>query len=240
MCNSIDVLLNEINKVKSQRAELIIRTCDEFEGGKWFVHYYITYVRDLGFGVRHTLREKSIYLERVDKLEDALSEVLKLIQKGNSNLYGLGMDVKEFVMELFENKYDKGGHPYINHLEAVEKGVDTIECKIVALLHDVLEDTDKTENDLKDLGVPEYLINSVVRLTRTEDKTYNEYIDDLIESGDIIALKVKKADLEHNMDIRRIPNPTQKDYDRVEKRYKPVYEKVCRKIKGVLDEDICR
>lgn len=147
------------------------------------------------------------------------------------NLNDIRLRVNMFVSVLFKDVVDKGGYPYINHLEAVEKGVDTVECKIVALLHDVLEDTDKTEDDLKDLSVPEYLIQSVVNLTKTNDKTYNEYIDDLIESGDIIALKVKKADLEHNMDIRRISNPTQKDYDRVEKRYKPTYEKVCEKLK---------
>ena len=140
-------------------------------------------------------------------------------------------NVREFVCVLFKGIVDKGGHPYIEHLFAVENGVfDSTECRIVALLHDVLEDTDKTENDLKELGVPEYLIDSVKRLTKLDDVSYNNYIDQLLESNDIISLRVKKADLEHNMDIRRISNPTKKDYDRVEKRYKPVYEKVCRKL----------
>lgn len=223
-------LLNEINKLKPMRAELIIRTCDEFEGGKWFIHYYHTYVQNLGHGYNRTLREKTVYNERVENLEDGLKEVLKIVHKEYKSLYGLGMDVLEFVTELFKDKVDKGGYPYLNHLKAVENNVDSIECGIVALLHDVLEDTDKTEGDLATLGVPKNLIQSVVNLTRTRDNTYNEYIEELINSGDIIALKVKKADLEHNMDIRRIPNPTQKDYDRVEKRYKPTYEKVCNAI----------
>ena len=144
-------------------------------------------------------------------------------------------NVREFVCVLFKGIVDKGGHPYIKHLFAVENGVfDSTECRIVALLHDVLEDTDKTEEDLKDLGVPGVLIDSVKRLTRFESVRYNDYINQLIESNDFIALRVKKADLEHNMDIRRIPNPTQKDYDRVEKRYKPAYEKVCRRLEDII------
>ena len=144
-------------------------------------------------------------------------------------------NVREFVCILFTGIVDKGGHPYINHLFAVENGVfNSTECRIVALLHDVLEDTDKTEDDLKMLGVPGYLIGSVKRLTRLEGVSYNDYIDKLLESNDFIALRVKKADLEHNMDIRRIHNPSKKDYDRVEKRYKPVYEKVCRKLEDII------
>ncbi|MGL4739966.1 MAG: GTP pyrophosphokinase [Sarcina sp.] len=147
-------------------------------------------------------------------------------------LSDIRLKANKFVTVLFESKVDKGGYPYINHLLAVENGVfDSEECRIVALLHDVLEDTEKTEEDLKELGVSRELIDSVKRLTRREGVSYNQYIDQLLESNDIVALRVKKADLEHNMDIRRIPNPTQKDYDRVAKRYKPVYEKVCRKLK---------
>ena len=147
------------------------------------------------------------------------------------SLSDIRLKVNIFVTMIFKGVVDKGGHPYINHLIAVENGVfDSEECRIVALLHDVLEDTDKTEGALKMLGVPGYLIGSVKRLTRVDGVSYNDYIDQLLESNDIIALRVKKADLEHNMDIRRIPNPTQKDIDRVEKKYKPVYERVCSKL----------
>ena len=192
---------------------------------------------------------KNIYNVFIKDKRDVCENILKVfgewklagrddvsfIENKYSELNIIRLKVSEFVSVLFEGVVDKGGHPYIKHLSAVEnKVIVSYECRIVALLHDVLEDTDKTEDDLKELGVPEYLIDSVKRLTRLDGVTYNDYIDELLESNDIIALRVKTADLEHNMDIRRIPNPTQKDYDRVEKRYKPVYEKVCRKLEEII------
>ena len=136
-------------------------------------------------------------------------------------------NVYTWVEVLFRDKVDKSGVPYINHLITVEKGVNSYKERIVALLHDVIEDTNKTGCDLMiELGIPYDLVKSVERLTRDKNETYSNYINRLLNSDDLIALKVKKADLEHNMDLSRITNPTRKDIDRIEKRYKPAYKKV--------------
>lgn len=137
----------------------------------------------------------------------------------------------ELVTILFENDVDKGGMPYILHLEYVYRHVSSYEEKIVALLHDTIEDKDVTKEDLLDLGFPQDIVDDVVVLTRVKPMEYNDYIDNLIKSERIRALHVKLADLENNMDLTRIKNPTVKDYARVEKRYIPTYEKIMNKLK---------
>ena len=132
---------------------------------------------------------------------------------------------------LFENDLDKGGMPYFLHLEYVYRHVSTIDEKIVALLHDVIEDKKVTKSDLLDIGFPKNIVEDVEMLTRVKPIEYNDYIDNLIKNGSVSALHVKLADLENNMDLTRIKNPTVKDYQRVEKRYIPTHEKIMNRLK---------
>lgn len=112
---------------------------------------------------------------------------------------------------------DKGGNPYILHPKAVAEGVNNIECKIVAYLHDVCEDSSITPEELLAKGFGHRIVHAVWLLTRTNGVSYNKYLK-AIKANDI-ARVVKIADLKHNMDISRIPNPTKQDYKRIE-RYK--------------------
>lgn len=130
----------------------------------------------------------------------------------------------ELVEELFSNKVDKGGHPYIQHLLRVSSNVKGKTAKTVALLHDVIEDTNTTKEDLIKMGFLEEVVEAVDILSRKENETYNEFILRIISSNNPLAIRVKIADLEDNMDLSRISNATQKDIDRVNKRYKPAYE----------------
>lgn len=140
-------------------------------------------------------------------------------------------DALEFVKDLFSGVLDKGGNPYIEHLIAVSNGVDSEEEKICGLLHDVLEDTYITEHDLEEIGIQRNIIDAIKLVSRNPDETYNAFIDRIIKSKNTMALKVKLADLNHNSDISRITNSTEKDYRRVEKRYKPAKEKIIKKLK---------
>ncbi len=137
----------------------------------------------------------------------------------------------ELVTILFDKETDKGGHPYIVHLISVYKGVHTKNQKVIALLHDVIEDKHLTHEDLKALGFKESIIKDVEILTRVKPKEYTDYINDILESASVDALNVKLADLKNNIDLSRIKNPTMKDYERVEKRYAPAYEKIYNKLK---------
>ena len=138
----------------------------------------------------------------------------------------------ELVLKVFEDKVDKGGLPYFNHLFKVYEGVVSYDEKIIALLHDIVEDTNITFDDLKEFGYNDNIIKSLTYLTKKKGEYYPDYIERIISSNDIQTLNVKLSDLKHNMDITRIKNPNINDYERISKRYEPAYIK----IKNKLDE----
>lgn len=110
---------------------------------------------------------------------------------------------------------DKGGQPYILHPLWVAERCETAEEKIVALLHDVIEDTDRTVEDLRQEGFSETVLQAVACLTHREGESYMDYVERVCRNP--LAARVKLADLSDNMDLSRIPHPTEKDLARVEK-----------------------
>lgn len=132
---------------------------------------------------------------------------------------------------LFKGSVDKGGYPYVLHLLYVYSNVDTKEEKVIALLHDVMEDKKVTKEELLDIGFPLKIVNDLAVLTRVKPMEYTDYIDNIIKNGSKEALNVKLADLENNIDLTRIKNPSVKDYERVERRYIPSHEKILNRLK---------
>lgn len=119
------------------------------------------------------------------------------------------------------NQKDKGGNPYIEHPLWVMVHTTGYKCKIAAVLHDIVEDTDVTIEDLKIYGFDKEIVDAIRLLTKDKNSTYEEYIDSLFENP--IAVKVKLKDLEHNMDLSRLLNGiTEKDKKRNE-RYRNTY-----------------
>ena len=118
-----------------------------------------------------------------------------------------------------DGQIDKGGKPYINHPTAVAEKVDGEDLKVIALLHDVLEDTAVRYDTLENL-FGKRIADAVDALTRKDDETYEAFIERVCE--DDLARIVKLADLEHNMDISRIQNPGENDMRRIEK-YRKAY-----------------
>ena len=110
---------------------------------------------------------------------------------------------------------DKGGHPYILHPVRVMLQCKTIEEKTVAMLHDLLEDTAYTADDLRREGFHEEVITAVVCLTKIEGEDYTDYIERICQNK--LAARVKLADLTDNMDLNRLPGLTPKDFQRLEK-----------------------
>lgn len=154
-------------------------------------------------------------------------EKYELIKNSDNLVY----KALEIVTTLFENDVDKGGMPYILHIIYVYRHVNTIEEKVIALLHDVIEDKKVSEKDLIEIGFPEKIVTDVSLLTRVKPIDYQEYIDNIVKKGTRDALNVKLADLENNMDISRISNPTVEDIDRVKRRYVPAHEKITNRLK---------
>lgn len=118
----------------------------------------------------------------------------------------------ELAVEKHKNQTDKAGNPYILHPLHVMENVNSKEGKIVAILHDIIEDTDITEDYLLKIGLSKRIVDAVVALTRSEDRDYQEYIKNL--SSNPLAKEVKIADLEHNMDLKRLPTLEEKDLER--------------------------
>lgn len=108
---------------------------------------------------------------------------------------------------------DKGGKPYIFHPLNVSLNVKGKDEKIVALLHDVIEDTDYTIDDLKFLTEDQR--EALLLLTHDKDKPYMTYIEAIKKNK--IARRVKLADLDQNMKLKRLKTVTEKDLERLEK-----------------------
>ena len=110
--------------------------------------------------------------------------------------------------------FDKGGTPYIEHPRRVAARMDTAARKIVAWLHDVVEDTTWSLKDLKKEGFPNEIIKAVDAITRRDGERNADYYYRL--SQDDLASYVKAyGDHPENMDLTRIPNHTEKDKKRV-------------------------
>ena len=119
-----------------------------------------------------------------------------------------------------QNQFDKANIPYIYHPIHIAEQMETeLEC-IVALLHDVVEDTDITLNDLEK-EFPKEVIDLLKILTHDKKIDYIEYIKKVKTNP--IATKIKIADLKHNSDITRLENITTTDLKRIEK-YKNALE----------------
>ena len=116
-------------------------------------------------------------------------------------------------------KLIRGGNDYLLHPITVALHCVNEKEKIVALLHDVLEDSDTSLEELSMFD--QEIVDAVIAITRNEGQKREEYIEQV--SSNEIARKVKIQDLINNMDLSRIVDVTQKDLDRIE-RYKKELE----------------
>ena len=117
---------------------------------------------------------------------------------------------------------DKGGHDYINHPAFVAGHVDTDEEKIVGWLHDVLEDTEVSSEYLREI-FGDKILDALDAVTHRKKETWEDYISRVEKNP--IAVKVKLADLTHNMDLSRLEKITDKDLKRLDK-YKKTYDRL--------------
>ncbi len=112
-----------------------------------------------------------------------------------------------------EGQYDKGGSSYILHPLRVMMRVSTQEERIVAVLHDVLEDTSITLADLARQGFPLKILAALLALSRRHDESYVDFV--VRVGSDPLARVVKLADLADNSDLSRIPYPGPADMARL-------------------------
>jgi len=102
----------------------------------------------------------------------------------------------QIAAKAHEGQADKDGLPYILHPLRVMNSVEGPEARIVAVLHDVIEDTDVTEEDLRREGFGEPVLAALACLTHRKGDSYAEYV--VRCRGNEVARRVKLADLEDN------------------------------------------
>ena len=119
------------------------------------------------------------------------------------------------------HQLDKSGLPYVFHPFHIAEQMKDEDTTIVALLHDVVEDSDITLDDLKKYGFSEDVISAVAAMTHSQNIDYMDYIAQVKKNP--LAAAVKLEDLRHNSDLTRLEEVTAKDIKRNEK-YKKAIE----------------
>lgn len=117
--------------------------------------------------------------------------------------------------EAHHGKRDRNEIPYVFHPYHLAEQMDTEYEVLVALLHDVVEDSELTLEDLRQDGFPEEVVEAVRLLTHEEGVPYLDYVAALKENP--LAKKVKLADLHHNSDVTRLGKINEKTAKRVKK-----------------------
>lgn len=136
------------------------------------------------------------------------------------------------VSDLFQDKKDKAGFPYINHLIRVSVKLDTEELRIAGLLHDVLEDTLITKDDLRELGFSNRVISIIEGVTNKVGENYNDKIKRIIDNGDIDVIKLKHSDMSDNADKKRLAKLSIITRNRLINKYKDNLELLKKALEG--------
>ncbi|UVK86471.1 HD domain-containing protein [Pseudomonas sp. B21-051] len=110
---------------------------------------------------------------------------------------------------------DKGGAPYILHPLKVMLRMNSLEERIVAVLHDVVEDCGISLDDLRKEGFSEDVLSAIESVTKMPGESYEDFVERAAQNP--IGRVVKLADLEENSDLSRIASPSWEDLERVEK-----------------------
>ena len=121
----------------------------------------------------------------------------------------------KLCFEAHKDQVDKSGLPYVFHPFHLAEQMQDEKTTIVALLHDVVEDTEYTLDDLRAMGFGDEVMEALSYMTHDPAVPYMEYVARIREND--IARRVKLADLRHNSDITRLDSIDQKALDRVEK-----------------------
>lgn len=125
-------------------------------------------------------------------------------------------DIEEAIriaVEAHRGQKDRAGAPYILHPLRLLFRVQTNAERMAAVLHDVVEDSAWTLDDLRARGFAEEVVSAVDHLSRRESESYEEFVERT--AAHPVARRVKLADLEDNLDVRRIGHVNEADAERL-------------------------
>jgi (p)ppGpp synthase/HD superfamily hydrolase len=126
----------------------------------------------------------------------------------------------KLCFEAHKEQVDKSGMPYVFHPFHLAEQMNTEETTIVALLHDLVEDTDYTIEDLVDMGFDKSITDAIALMTHADNVAYMDYVRAIKDNP--IAKTVKLADLKHNSDLTRLEIVDEKALSRREKYLKAI------------------
>lgn len=126
----------------------------------------------------------------------------------------------EIAKKAHKDQKDKSGEPYILHPLHLAEQMKTEETTIVALLHDVVEDSDFTIKDLEKEGFQKSIIEAVSLMTHADGVYYMDYVREIKKNP--LAREVKLADLRHNSDLSRLKVIDKKALERRDKYLKAI------------------
>lgn len=126
----------------------------------------------------------------------------------------------KLCFDAHKDQVDKSGIPYVFHPFHLAEQMKDEPTTVVALLHDVVEDSDYTFEDLAAMDFGKEVISALMLLTHNDDTPYMEYVAKIKENP--VAKAVKLADLMHNSDLTRLDRPEEKALARREKYLKAI------------------
>ena len=158
---------------------------------------------------------------------DSLKRAIRIIRRGKPNADPKNIErigepnpkiykhAKSIIVQAHKGQTDKSGKNYVLHPIRVAERCNSLDAKLVALLHDTIEDTDITPEFLLSEGFSQEIVDAVLSVTKREGETYEDFVRRAAKNP--LGKEVKKADLEDNMDIRRLSEITDEDVARLRK-----------------------
>lgn len=141
----------------------------------------------------------------------------------------LTIKAMEVAFSAHFGQKDKAGAPYIFHPFHIAENMPDEDTTVIALLHDVIEDTDLTASDLRKFGFTPLQVEVVVAMSRKKDEQYFDYIQRVKENN--YSRIVKLADLKHNSDKSRLLTLPQEEQDKMIKLIDERYKKAIKMLK---------
>lgn len=118
----------------------------------------------------------------------------------------------DIAVQAHRGQTRRNGEPYVLHPLRVMTACRTDKARIVAVLHDVVEDSDVTVGDLREAGFDEDILHALDLVTHERSVDYDQYVERI--AHDPLAREVKIADLEDNLDLTQLPNVSERDLAR--------------------------
>lgn len=206
LCNSDNAKIVSLLQEEDVRYELLLSYCDDNVSDWSQIERAICKIRGLQkmllpWLIKNNKTENYINKWLSGTLTAEVMNAIDLETRGMPTpaLISRALDI---AVKAHEEQVDKGGNPYIWHPVRVALHSHSDEEKIAALLHDVIEDTSVTMDDLAKAGFSEKVLDAIQCLTKKEGEEYMDFIQRV--SGNEIAAKVKIQDLNDNMDVSRL------------------------------------